>query len=78
MNKNEISLLEKAFDAEVSAALNNTGIHLMQTKSKLAEKLVEDGFLRKASIRMRGGAFPCTVDGYELTEAGRMAYCLSC
>jgi hypothetical protein len=77
MKKREMELLEKAYVAEVNSALSKSGIHLIQTKSKLAEKLVNDGLLRKASIRMRG-ALPCTVDGYELTESGRMAYCMEC
>ena len=77
MNKREIAILEKAYDAEVASALSKSGMHLMQTKSKLADKLVEGGFLRKASIRMRG-PWPCTVEGYELTDAGRMAYCVMC
>lgn len=75
MDKREMALLERAYSAEVSAALGKSGMNLMQTKSKLAEKLVEEGFLRKRSIRMHG-PWPCTVDGYELTEAGRLAYCL--
>lgn len=77
MNKREIALLERAYSAEVAVSLSKTGMHLIQTKSALAEKMVEEGFLRKRSIRMHG-PWPCTVDGYELTEAGRLAYCLSC
>ena len=79
MNKKENELLEKAYAAEVESALNHSRIQrIMQTKSKtLAEKLVSDGMLRKVSERFNG-SFPCTVDGYELTELGRMSYCLSC
>ena len=78
MNKKEIALLERAYTAEVEAALSKSGVHVMQTKAKtLAEKLVSDGFLRTASVRAPG-PWPCTVDGYELTEAGRLAYCLTC
>jgi len=76
MNKKEFALLELAFGAEINAALSKSGIRLMQTKSKLADKLVEDGLLRKTEVRL-SGPWPCTVKGYELTEAGRLAYCSS-
>lgn len=78
MEKKEIALLERAYTAEVEAALSKSGVHVMQTKAKqLADKLVADGLLRAASVRTPG-PWPCTVDGYELTEAGRLAYCLTC
>lgn len=77
MNKKELALLEKAFSAQIDAALNKSGLYMMQTKAKLADDLVEQGFLRKVSERL-GGPLPCTVSGYALTEAGWLAYCLSC
>jgi len=77
MNSRELALLEKAFDAEVNAALTK-GVHLMQTKSKLADKLVNEGFLRKTEMRVGHSPWPCTVSGYELTHAGRLAYCAQC
>ncbi len=78
MNKKEIALLERAYAAEVNAALSKSGVHVMQTKAKkLADKLVADGLLREISMRPPG-PWPCTVEGYELTEAGRLAYCLTC
>lgn len=77
MNKREMAILEKAYDCEVMAALNGRTIHFMQTKSKLAEKLVDNGLLQKVSMQLQG-SLPCTVNGYELTHAGRLAYCASC
>lgn len=76
MNKREIELLERAFSAEIEAALNH-GIRLMQTKSKLAKKLVEDGFLVESKMTLPG-RLPIVIAGYELTHAGRFAYCLQC
>lgn len=74
MNKRELAILEKVFEAEI-----DTGrlTHLFQTKSKIAEKLVDDGMLNKRS-HVIGGRFPVTIEGYELTNAGRFMYCDSC
>lgn len=77
MNKRELLLLEKAFNAEIGAALSGSGVHLIQTRSKLALKLVEDGMLAKKTVNM-GGRFPMTINGFELTELGRMIYCMNC
>ena len=78
MNKKEIALLERAYTAEVEAALSKSRVHVMQTKAKtLADKLVSDGLLMAASVHTPG-PWPCTVEGYELTEAGRLAYCMTC
>ena len=76
MNKREKELLERAFIQEVDSALTK-GIHLIQTRSDLAKKLVNDGLLREATITLTGG-FPVRIKGYELTEAGRLAYCMTC
>lgn len=78
MDKKRLALLEKAFGAEIDAALKNRQLHIMQTKSALAEKLVEEGLLRKVSMRIAESPWPCTIYGYELTHLGRMAYCMSC
>lgn len=49
MNKRELNLLEKAFEAELNTSMGG-GLGIFQTKSKLAEKLVEDGLLEKKII----------------------------
>ena len=76
MNKKELKLLERAFAQEVESALNG-GLHIIQTRSDLAKKLVDDGLLREAEITL-SGSLPVIVKGYELTEAGRLAYCITC
>lgn len=76
MTKPERKILERAHAAEVRAALTGS-LHLLRTRSKLAEKLARDGFLHKTTVTL-GGRFPVTVSGYELTHAGRFAYCSGC
>lgn len=73
MKKAELQILGKAFEAEVSAAFSAHGIHLFQTKSKIAQKLAEEGFLRFTNTKFSG----VVISGYELTHAGRMTYCAS-
>lgn len=77
MNKKELALLEKAFCAEIDAAMNQ-GIHLLQTKAKLAEKLVNEGYFEKRVLQRNVGGLTMTVTGYELTHLGRLTYCASC
>jgi len=74
MNKKERDLLEKAYEAEIHSAMNKNIPHLMQTKSKTAKKLVDDLLLAEKTIVFNG----VTVKGYELTDAGRLVYCVGC
>lgn len=76
MTRAELDLLERAFESEIEGALTG-GLHLIQSKSKVAKKLVADGLLANVSVKMRG-RFPVTFSGYELTHAGRIAYCATC
>jgi len=77
VNRKELALLEKAFAAEVEAAINCAPC-LVQTHSKLASKLVDDGLLREVSEVLGKGPFAVRLDGFALTELGRMTYCMSC
>jgi hypothetical protein len=74
MNKREMQLLEKAFIAEIEEGAHGT-IGLLQTKSRLAEVLAEDGYLVKDKQTI-GGRFPVVVQGYRLTHLGRLTYCI--
>lgn len=76
MKKQAMLLLEKAFSAEIDASING-GFNLLQTKSKIADQLVESGHLMEAQQTIKG-AFPVTVKGYRLTHLGRMTYCATC
>lgn len=76
MNKRTLDLLEKAFEAQVNAALNG-GTDLIQTKSKLAQQLVEDGLLVKDTQMLPGWPSAITIEGYRLTDLGHATYCFS-
>ncbi|MCG6574893.1 hypothetical protein EGM97_09255 [Pseudomonas sp. AF32] len=68
MAKSVFTMLEKVFAAEIEGRLP------YQTKSKLAAKMEEFGYLQFGSERMG----IVTVSGYYLTNAGRLAYCEEC
>lgn len=74
MERTEKTLLGKVLNAEIMAAMNTSIPHLLQTRSMVAVKLVKDGLLVDRTIVFNG----VTVKGYELSEAGRMAYCAEC
>lgn len=74
MDSKRLKLLEWAYAAEVNAALGGRPLHMMQTKAALAETMVEEGYLAKCKVKVSGA----TVEGYELTHVGRMAYCMEC
>ena len=75
MIQRELAMLKRALSAEIAAA-KHKGPHLLQTKSKLADTLVEDGMLAKRTMVLQGW-MPVTINGYELTRAGRHACCES-
>ena len=74
MNKQTMALLEKAFAAEIDFYLNQSLLPLIQTKSKLAKQLAEEGLLQLVD-EVLPGKFPVRVTGYMLTELGRFEYC---
>lgn len=76
MTNDELALLERAFFAEVQAALDG-GCRVIQTYGRLAEKMVADGLLARA-VETLPGRFPVRVYGFVLTHAGRWAYCATC
>lgn len=71
MNKKQIAILEKAWMAEI-----DNDIPIIQTKSKIAAQLAEEGYLEWKEFTL-GGAFPVVIRGYQITHAGILAYCLS-
>lgn len=76
MTKRELDLLERAFDAEIRVAFEPHRLPLIQTKSKIARKLVDAGLLQEVEVTT-GRRFAITVRGFALTHAGRYAYCSS-
>lgn len=75
MNKKELDVLEKCFEAEINRAVNG-GVGLFQTQSKVAKKLEEEGFLVRDEVVMKG-VFPVIIKGYRLTISGNFTYCTS-
>lgn len=71
MNKQEIDFLERVFTADIEE-------RLYQTKSKLAKKMEEDGFIIEILRHMGNDRFgEIVVKGYSLTLKGNFAYCTS-
>jgi len=73
MNKRELALLERVYETEVRSAIYG-GPRLCQATSRLADAMVDDGLLTKSVEIWRG----VRIKGYELTHAGRFAYCATC
>lgn len=76
MKKSELTILERAFSAEIEGALNR-GFYLFQSHTKAAERLADAGYLERVEVTV-GGRFPVTVKGYALTHLGRSTYCATC
>jgi hypothetical protein len=74
MTSQQIKLLEKAFSAEIEAAVSKSQLPIVQAKAACADELVAEGMIEKVCIRL-GGSFPVTVEGYSLTDYGRLVYC---
>lgn len=73
MTKAELSVLEKAFSAEVERRLP------FQSRSEIAHRLAKEGYLQPMEITVGAGTrFPVVVKGFQLTHAGRLAYCITC
>lgn len=73
MNKKELDILEKAFEAQIASAFNKKLFPVIQTKSKTASKLCDEGFLEDVVINHMN----VKIRGYALTIKGTLAYCSS-
>ncbi|EOW22007.1 hypothetical protein [Escherichia coli] len=71
MNKKQLAILEKAWDAQISCALKEQALPIIQTKSKIARQLCDDGFLNEVEITRQ----MVTFKGYEINHHGIAAYC---
>jgi hypothetical protein len=74
MNKKDMALLERAFEAEIDAAIEGKPRPMQTRAAARADALVADGLLAKCVENWRG----IRIEGYELTHAGRLAYCMTC
>ncbi|MHB1098338.1 MAG: hypothetical protein ACYCZR_02170 [Burkholderiales bacterium] len=71
MTKKDLALLGRVFDAEINGRLP------AQIESKRMNDLEADGLVEKMDITYPG-RFPITINGWQLTHAGRFAFCSSC
>ena len=76
LTKREYAMLWNVYAAEINGALGNS-LGIFQTKSLLIESLRDKGMVRGRTL-MLGGRFQTHVSGWELTEYGRLVYCMSC
>lgn len=72
MNKKQLAILERAWVEEI----DTSSFGLIQTKSKVAAKLAEDGYLAFESVTLHE-KLPIVVEGYRITHAGIFEYCQS-
>lgn len=71
MTKEIHSSLGKIFAREIVGTLP------FQSKAKIFTKMEEAGLVEKMVLRLPG-RFVVTVEGWALTDLGRMAYCANC
>lgn len=77
MSKPMLKMLERAFEVEIDSALEG-GCDLLQPKNKkLAEEMVQDGYLIEGEYTI-AGRIPVVIKGYRLTHLGRLTYCSTC
>lgn len=69
--KAELDALEKVFAAEIDGRLP------YQSKGKIYQRLCDNGLLAPMVREFGSGAFVVIANGYQLTHAGRLAYCVS-
>ncbi|HGH7262927.1 TPA: hypothetical protein ACHQNL_002685 [Serratia marcescens] len=77
MNKRQIKLLEDAWELDIGHALKEYPIPLLQTKSKVAKQLADDGYLELVTLRSKEKLGEIIFEGYRITHAGIFAYCMS-
>ena len=74
-----MKLLGEVYAAEVYGALSKRPWGaIFQTRSKKIKTLREQGLVREAEGRLGQGPFAVTIKGWELTDLGRIVYCMSC
>lgn len=73
MNKKQLDILARAWEADIAHALKESPYPIFQSKSKLAQQLADEGYLEHVEFTDRGISFK----GYLITHFGIMAYCES-
>ena len=73
LTKRELSILGKIFAAEVE---NRLPCQLRDSKALF--DLEENGYVYWHTERLSRGRLPIQLTGWQLTHAGRLAFCMSC
>lgn len=73
MNKKQLAVLEKAWEADLAHALKEHRYPIFQSKSKVAKQLADDWYLELVEFYDEG----VTIKGYRITHLGIMTYCES-
>ncbi|WP_312412372.1 hypothetical protein [Pseudescherichia sp.] len=73
MNKKQLAILERAWEADIAHALKESPFPLFQSKSKVVQQLANDGYLEYIEFKDRG----ITFKGYHITHLGILTYCAS-
>src|ERR1700689_1367527 len=72
MKKSTINALERVFAAEINGRLP------LQSKANIYRELEAEGMVSQMGRTFGNGAFKASVKGWQLTHAGRFAYCENC
>jgi hypothetical protein len=79
VSKAELDALGKIFANDIEQDLKPTGRTLpFQSKAKIFTKLEAEGLVRRDSMQIGSGWSAVTVEGWALTAAGHLMYCMSC
>lgn len=79
MKKAHVLALERIFSSDIEQAMSKSRLRLpFQSKAKVYEELEREGMVKRTEVRVGTGWSAVTVRGWALTEAGHLAYCLSC
>ena len=73
MNKKQLEILGRAWEADIAHALKEIPYPIFQSKSKVVQQLADDGYLEYVEFTDRGVTFK----GYHITHLGIMTYCES-
>lgn len=75
MKRSDLKLLERVFAAEIENCLP----YQPHRKSEHHfERLTSEGYLQSMTVTHGAGPFALKINGWQLTQAGRIAYCETC
>jgi hypothetical protein len=79
MKKSHLAALEKLFVYEINRALDKTHAGFpMQSKAKVYQELEVEHCVERVTVKHKDRFGEITIEGWELTHAGRWAYCETC